>query len=135
MVSKSWYHTVTWMFSLDLFGYCPNLRFLFWNFSRKISVNKNLLYGKLPKYFNIYLLEWGLLCLAVKCFAIFSKSDYVFYWNGRLICVFTNIMNNSAQLKDSELRRLVLLFFLVILEMCSLLTLECAPCVWFFRKL
>ena len=89
---------------------------------------------KLPKYFNIYLLGLGLLYLAVKFLAIFSKSDDVFHWNGTSICVFTNIMNNSAQLKDNELRMLVL-FLLIILEMCSLLTLECAPCVCFFGKL
>ena len=122
------------MLSLELFGYCPNLRLLFWNFSRKISVNKNLLYRKLPKYFNIYLLEWGLLYLAVKFLAIFSNSDDVFHWNGTSICVFTNTMNNSAQFKDSELRMPVL-FLLIILETCSLLSLECAPCVCFFRKL
>ena len=42
-------------------------------------------------------------------------------------------MNNVAKLKDKELRMFVL-FLLSILEMRSL-TLECAPCVCFFRKL
>ena len=50
------------------------------------------------------------------------------------MCVFTNIMNNSAQLKYRELRMLVL-FLLIMLEMRSLLTLECAACVCCFRKL
>ena len=61
VISKGWYCTLTWVFFLELFGYCHNLQFLFWNFSRKISVDKNLFYGKLSKYFNIYLLECGLL--------------------------------------------------------------------------
>ena len=34
--------------SRELLGYCHNLQHLFWNFSRKISLDKNLLYGKLP---------------------------------------------------------------------------------------
>ena len=134
MISKSWYNTLTLMFSLELFGYCHNLQLLFWNFSRKISVDKNLLYGKLPKYFSIYLLEYGLLYLVVNLFAMFSKFDGVFHWNGTSICVFTNIMNSSAQIKDKELWILVL-FLLIILAKRSLLTLEYAPCVCFFRKL
>ena len=43
-------------------------------------------------------------------------------------------MNNSAQLKDRELRMLFL-FLLIILEMRSLLALECAAYVCVFRKL
>ena len=108
-----------------------SLQLLFWNFNRKISVDKNLLYGKLPKYPNIYLLQCGQLYLALNFFAIFSKSDGAFHCNGTPICVFTNIMNNSAQLKDRELWMLVL-FLLIILEICSLLTLKCAACVCFF---
>ena len=42
-------------------------------------------------------------------------------------------MNNSAQLKDRELRMLVL-FLLVILEMRSLLALEYAACVCFLEN-
>ena len=53
VISKGWYHTLTWMFCLELFGYCHNLELLFWNFSRKISVDKNLLYRKLSNY------EWA----------------------------------------------------------------------------
>ena len=34
------------------------------------------------------------------------------------MCVFTNLMNISFQLKDRELR-LIVLFLLIILEMCS----------------
>ena len=40
-------------------------------------------------------------------------------------------MNNSALLKDRELGMLVL-FLLIILEMRTLLVLECAACVCFF---
>ena len=47
--------------------------------------------------------------------------------------VLTNKMNNSAQLKDRELRLLVLLF-LIILEMSSSAALECGACVCFFGK-
>ena len=66
---------------------------------------------------------------------IFScMSDCIFHWNGTPMCVFTNIMNNSAQFKDRELRILVL-FLSIIPEMRSLLTLECAACVCVFRKL
>ena len=43
-------------------------------------------------------------------------------------------MSTSAQLKDPELRMLVL-FLLIILEMRSLLALKCATFVSFFRKL
>ena len=41
---KSWYHTLTWIFSGELFGYFHNLQLLFWNFSRRISMDTNLLY-------------------------------------------------------------------------------------------
>ena len=94
---------------------------------------ENCLNVYLNIYLNIYLLECGLLYLAVIFVAIFSKSDGVFHWNGTPMCVFTNIMNNSAQLKYRELRMLVL-FLLIMLEMRSLLTLECAACVCCFRK-
>ena len=50
------------------------------------------------------------------------------------ICVFTNIMNKSAQLRNRELR-LLALFLLTILEMRSSATLEYAACFCFFRKL
>ena len=43
-------------------------------------------------------------------------------------------MDNRAQLKDRELQMLVL-FLLIILDMYSLLALEYAACVYFFRKL
>ena len=49
---------------------------------------------------------------------------------------FTNLVNNSFQLKDRELRLLVL-FLLIILEMSSLAALEWAACVcfmFFFQK-
>ena len=123
------------MLSRELFGYCRNLQLLFCSISRphQVSVDKNLLYRKLPYYLNIYLLESDLLYLAVKLFTILSKSNCVLHWNGTPICVFTN-MNNSVQLKDRELRIFVL-FLLIILKLCSLLTLKCAACVYFFRKL
>ena len=54
--------------------------------------------------------------------------------DGTPICVFTNIMINSAKLKDRELRMIVLIV-LVILEIHSLLALECATCVCLIRKL
>ena len=44
---------------------------------------------------------------------------------------FQQVFNNSAQLKDGELQML-LLFLLIILEMRSLLALECSACVCFF---
>ena len=47
---------------------------------------------------------------------------------------FQQAFNSSAQLKDRELWMLVL-FLLIILEMHSLVALECAACVCFFRKL
>ena len=37
-------------------------------------------------------------------FHFFIKSDGVFHWNGLSIRVFSYTMNNSVQLKDSELR-------------------------------
>ena len=67
-------------------------------------------------------------------FAFFINSDGVFHWNGTSIYVFSNTMNNSAQLKDRELR-LFVLFFLIILEMRSSAASECAACVCFLRKL
>ena len=48
-------------------------------------------------------------------FAIFSKLCGGFHWNGLSISVFTNIMNNSAQLRHGELQ-LHVLFLLIILE-------------------
>ena len=67
-------------------------------------------------------------------FAIFNKSDGGFHLNGLSICVFTNIMKNRVQLKERELRLLVL-FLLIILEMRSSAALECAACVCFPKKL
>ena len=53
---KSWYHTLTWMFSRELFWYCRNLQLLFWNFSRKIIIYHNSF--KYFKYFhNIFFPE------------------------------------------------------------------------------
>ena len=52
---------------------------------------------------------------------------------GYQICVFTNLMNNSFQLKDRELWLLVL-FLLIILEMRSSAALECAACICLFQK-
>ena len=120
-----------------MFGYCHNLQLLFWNFSRKISLDKNLLYGKLPWYLNIYLLECCLLYSFVNTFAIFSKSDSDFHWNRLSICVLSNIIDNGAQLKDRELQ-LLALFLLILLEMLSSAVLECATCskwVWELRGL
>ena len=54
--------------------------------------------------------------------------------DGKPISVFPNIMNNSAKLKDRELRMIVLIV-LVILEIHSLLALECATCVCLISKL
>ena len=51
--------------------------------------------------------------------------------NGLLICVFTNTMNNSAQLEDREL--LLLTFLLTIKEMHSSAALGCAACVCFLK--
>ena len=51
-------------------------------------------------------------------------------------CVFTNLMNNSFQFKYRELRLLVL-FLLIVLEMRSSASLECAACffvLFFFQK-
>ena len=84
---------------------------------------------------NIYLLECCLLYPAVIFFAIFRKSDSDFHCNGLSRCVFTNILDNSAQLKEKELRLLVVLVLLIIREMRSSAVLECATCVCFFRKL
>ena len=74
-----------------------------------------------------------LLYSAVNFFAIF-KSDCGFYWNGLSICVFTNIINNRAQLKERELQLLVLLL-LIKLEMHSSAAKECPGCVCFLKKL
>ena len=65
-------------------------------------------------------------------FLLFSANLMVI--DGKPISVFTNIMNNSAKLKDRELRMIVLIV-LVILEIHSLLALECATCVCLIRKL
>ena len=70
---------------------------------KNLRAQKSIVWKTAYNYFNIYLLECGLLYLAVIFFAIFSKSDGIFYGNGTSICVFTNVMNNSAQLKDKEL--------------------------------
>ena len=63
---KRWYHTWTWMFCRELSGYCHNLQLLFYNFSRKISVDKNLLYVKLSQHFNIS--SNGMCCLCLLFF-------------------------------------------------------------------
>ena len=67
-------------------------------------------------------------------FIFFIKSDGVFNWNGLSICVFSNTMNNSVQLKDWKLWLFVLLV-LIILELRSSAALECAACICFLRKL
>ena len=74
-----------------------------------------------------YLLESSLLYLAVHILAIFNKSDDGVHWSGLLVCVFTNIMNNRAQLKEGELQ-LPALFLLIIQEMRPSATFECAAC-------
>ena len=75
-------------------------------------------------------LECCLLYSAVNFFAIFCKSDDGFHWNGLSICVFTNLMNNSK----IENCGCLLVFLLIILEMCLSVELECAACVCFFKK-
>ena len=62
----------------------------------------------------------------------FNKSDVGFHLNVLPICFFTNTINNSAQLKNRELRLLVL-FLLIILEMHSSAALECAGWVCFLK--
>ena len=110
-----------------------NWMLLFWNFSRKFFGYKNLLYGKLSQRLNIFLLESCLLYSVAKSFTLFRKSDGGFHWNGLTIYVLTNRIKNSAQLKDRELRLLVLLL-LIILEMSSSAVLECAACIFFFKE-
>ena len=58
---------------------------------------------------------------------VFIEMDYQYVFS-------LNLMNNSTQLKDREMNLLVLLF-LIILEMRSSATLECATCVCFLSKL
>ena len=55
---------------------CCNLQLLFSNFSRKISVGKNLLYGKLPKYLPQYLLKY---LLTRMWFIIFSCDSFRYF--------------------------------------------------------
>ena len=81
-----------------------------------------------------YLLECCLIYSAVNFFTFFNKSDGGFHGNGISICIFTNTINNSAQLKDREMQ-LFVLFLLIILKMCSSEALECAAFVCFLRKL
>ena len=95
---------------------------------------RNLLYGELPMYLNIYLLEYGLLYLAVNFFSIFRKYEGVFHRNGIPICVFINIMNNNVKLRYRELRACFVFVnhtrnvFFINIGMCCL-------CLFFFRKL
>ena len=58
---------------------------------------------------------------------VFIEMDYQYVFS-------LNLMNNSTQLKDREMKLLVLLF-LIILEMRSSAALECATCVCFLSKL
>ena len=58
---------------------------------------------------------------------VFIEMDYQYVFS-------LNVMNNSTQLKDREMKLLVLLF-LIILEMRSSAALECATCVCFLSKL
>ena len=136
---KNWYHILTLKFFWELFRYCHNFQLLFSNFSRKKDTEKNLQYGKLPLILQylltrILLLTRMLLYSAADLFPFFNKSNGVFYWNGLSICVFTEPMNNSTQLKDREMKLLVLLL-LIILEMRSSAALKCATCVCFLSKL
>ena len=82
---------------------------------------------------NIYCIENCVKTSIFSFFALFSKSDGGFHWNGLTINVWSNKINNSAQLKDRELRLLVLLL-LIILGMISSAAMECDTCVCFFRK-
>ena len=54
-------------------------------------------------------------------------------WKTAITCVFTNIMNNSAQLKEGELQ-FPALFLLIILEMCPSAAFECAACACFHKN-
>ena len=76
--------------------------------------------------------------LSITCscefFCNFQQVWWWLYWNGLSICVFNNIMKNRAQLKERELRLLVL-FLLIILGMRSSTTLECAASVCILKKL
>ena len=101
-----------------------------------------LFYGKLLQGLNIFLLKCCLLYSVVKFFALFSKSDGGFQWNGLTIYVLTNKMNISAQLKDRE-PRLHVLLFLIILEIILIilfLIIQFFSCIWmwclclFFHK-
>ena len=67
-------------------------------------------------------------------FFIFLLSLMVFSIEMGYQCVFHNTMNNSVQLNDRELR-LFVLFLLIIIELHSSVSLECAACVCFPRKL
>ena len=64
-------------------------------------------------------------------FTISSKSSGGFHWNELSVSVFTNIMNNSVELRDRELQ-LFVLFFVNYIKMRSSVALECAVCVFFF---
>ena len=76
---------IPWIFPRYLFGQCHNLQLLFWNFSRKISMDKNIL-----QLWKTGCLTY-IICLA--CQKLFVDSPL-------LICVFINTMSNSAQLED-----------------------------------
>ena len=69
-----------------------------------MSMCKILLYTKLPQYLNIYFPQCCLLYSPVDFFTFFNRSDGGFDWSGLSIAVFTNIMNNSNQVKDTELQ-------------------------------
>ena len=91
------------------------------------------------EYFNIYLLEFFYLLeccyIQLRIFSLFSTSLMVVFIEMDYQYVFSlNLMNNSTQLKDREMKLLVLLF-LIILEMRSSAALECATCVCFLSKL
>ena len=110
---KRWYHTLTLMFSWELFGCCHNLQLLFWNLAEKylwtkIFCMENCLSTSIFTYQSVvyYIQLWVFFCC-------FSKSCGGFHWNGLSISVVTNIMNSSAQLRDRELWLLVLLLLII----------------------
>ena len=92
-----------------------------------------VVYGKLPLECCLFQLWNFSLFSASLMMVVFIEMGY------QAICVFTNTMNSSAQLKDRELRLLVLFLLIILLlytiEMRSSAALECATFVCFLRKL
>ena len=124
------------MFSRELFGYFRNLELLFWNCSSKFPNGWKSIIWKAalaPQYLRTRMLSSSII-FSCEFFCYFQQVWCWFPLKWVIsICVFTKLMNNSFQFKYRELQLLVLL---IILEMCSSASSECAACVFFFlRKL